>query len=480
MVIRGGAVALPGEAELVRVDLKVIGEQIVGIGRGIAPAADEVVVDAEGLAIFPGAIDPHVHFDTPGFEKREDFLHGSMAAARGGVTTVIDMPCTSLPPVTTVENLKVKLRSIEGTSVVDFALFGGVSGLVVEESIARHMAELAPFVVGFKCYFLSGMETFTRVDHLSFARAVEKAAQVGRPLLLHAEDYDYVTAATRAIRDGGRGTGAATGGGRAVDATGAAGGSWADYVASRPEAAELAAAASALALARGHEASLHVVHVGTSAAAELLAAGGATCETCPHYLAFSSADFERLGSALKTAPPVKSPGEAERLWRLLGEGRIAFAASDHAPAPFEEKHTGSVWTDYGGIPGTGTLFPYLYSEGLRTGRLDLARFLEALSGGAAARYGLAARKGSIEVGKDADLAVVDPAASRVVRGAGLLSKGSITPFEGMTLRGEVVKTFVRGRLVWDATRTGAVSPGGGSLGIAVPPGHGKYLQWGYR
>ncbi len=471
MVIRGGAVALPGEAELVRVDLKVIGERIAGIGRGLAPEPDETVVDAQGLEIFPGAIDPHVHFDTPGFEHREDFLHGSMAAARGGVTTVIDMPCTSLPPVTTVENLKEKLRCIEDRSVVDFALFGGVSGLLAEESIERHMAELAPFVVGFKCYFLSGMDTFTRLDHRSFARAVEKAAEVGRPLLLHAEDYDYVTAGTHAIREGGRGCGAGAG---------PDGGSWADYVASRPEAAELAAAASALALARGHEASLHVVHVGTAAAAELLAAGGASCETCPHYLAFSSADFERLGSALKTAPPVKSPGEAARLWRLLGEGRIAFAASDHAPAPFEEKRTGSVWTDYGGIPGTGTLFPYLYSEGLRAGRLGLARFLEALSGGAAARYGLAARKGSIEVGKDADLVFVDRAATRVVRGAMLLSKGTITPFEGMTLQGETVKTFVRGRLVWDAGSAGAAESGGGSNGIVAPPGHGKYLRWGYR
>ncbi len=480
MVIRGGVAALPGEADLVRVDLRVIEGRIAGLGKGIAPAVDEPVVEAKGLAVFPGAIDPHVHFDTPGFEQREDFRHGSMAAARGGVTTVIDMPCTSLPPATTVENLKEKLRAIEGQSVVDFALFGGISGSLAEESLARHMAELAPFVVGFKCYFLSGMESFTRVDHRTFARAVAKAAELGRPLLLHAEDYDYVTAATRAIRgEAGVPGGSKPGAAGAASAGDAAGGeSWADYVASRPEAAELTAAASALALARGCEASLHVVHVGTAAAAELLAAGGATCETCPHYLAFSSADFERLGSALKTAPPVKSPGEAERLWRLLQEGRIAFVASDHAPAPFEEKHTGSVWTDYGGIPGTGTLFPYLYSEGLRAGRLDLPRFLEVIASGAAARYGLAARKGSIEIGKDADLALVDPQASRIVRGEELLSKGRITPFEGMRLRGEVVKTFVRGALVWDAPAQ--PERRGGSSGIVAPPGHGRHLAWGYR
>jgi len=240
-------------------------------------------------------------------------------------------------------------------------------------------------------------------------------------------------------------------------------------VAARPEAAERVAVASALALAHGREATLHVVHVGTAEAAELLWAGGATCETCPHYLAFSSADFDRLGSALKTAPPVKSPGQAGRLWELLADGRISFVTSDHAPAPEEEKHTGSVWTDYGGIPGTGTLFPYLYSEGYRTGRLGLARFLEAVSTGAARRFGLFGRKGSLEIGKDADIVFVDPNGSYEVKGAELLSKGSITPFEGMRLRGTVKSTWVRGNRVWDSDE-----------GILVEPGTGNYLRWGCR
>ncbi len=208
--------------------------------------------------------------------------------------------------------------------------------------------------------------------------------------------------------------------------------------------------------------------MGTAEAAELLSAGGATCETCPHYLAFSADDFGKLGSALKTAPPVKSAGHADRLWNLLAEGRISFVTSDHAPAPETEKHTGSIWTDYGGIPGTGTLFPYVYSQGYRAGRLTLPRLLEVIAGGAARRFGLSGRKGSIEAGKDADLVFVDPDATYVVRGSELLSKGSITPFEGMELRGAVKKTFVRGALVWDSTD-----------GIVVDPGNGKYLQWGY-
>ena len=448
MVLSGGLLALPGRQELVRADIRVSNGRIADISPSVLPARGEERIDLSGHHLFPGAIDPHVHFDTPGFEHREDFIHGSQAAARGGVTTVIDMPCTSLPPVTTLDNFRTKLDAIRSKSVVDFALFGGVSGAVIEDSLSRHMAELAPYVVGFKSYFISGMESFPRLTHYDFARAAAKADEVGRPLLLHAEDFDYIDAATTSARNRG-------------------GERWADYVAARPEAAELVAAASAAALARGHAHSLHVVHVGTADAAELLHAAGASCETCPHYLAFTSADFDRLGSSLKTAPPVKSPGERERLWVLLASGAISFAASDHAPAPAAEKHTGSIWTDYGGIPGTGTLFPYLYSEGYRAGRIGLPRFLEIVSGGAARRYGLFARKGSIEVGKDADLVAVDPEGSYTVRGTELLSKGTITPFEGMRLTGAVARTFLRGVAVWDKNE-----------GILVDPGTGIYLQWG--
>ena len=401
-----------------------------------------------------------------------------MAAARGGVTCVVDMPCTSLPPVTTLANFREKFSHISSSSVIDFALYGGVSGRTADQSVERDMEELAPHVVGFKTYFISGMESFTQINHYDFSRVVERAHGLGRPVLLHAEDLSYVTAATEAARRRGAlrdpaGAKAAAGSSAGLTGYAAAGGGgpgiWADYVAARPEAAERVAAAVALSLAYGHESTLHVVHVGTAEAAELLSAGGASCETCPHYLAFSSDDFERLGSALKTAPPVKSPRHAERLWEMLADGRISFVTSDHAPAPESEKHTGSVWTDYGGIPGTGTLFPYLYSEGYRSGRLSLPRFLEAISSGAARRFGLSGRKGSLEVGRDADILFVDPEGSYEVRGSELLSKGSITPFEGMRLRGALERTLLRGVTVWDSNK-----------GIVVDPGNGSYLQWGCR
>jgi allantoinase len=466
MIVRNGLVALPGRQDFVRASVRVRGERIADIvlagddpnGSALEPDPDEEIVDASGFLVLPGAIDPHVHFDEPGFTHREDFLHGTMEAAKGGVTTVIDMPCTSLPPVTNVAALDNKLSVIASKAIVDYALYGGVSGHSVSESLGPvgkggAMAQLAQRVVGFKCYFISGMDSFTRVTHDDFARILAEGENLGRPILLHAEDLDYVTAATA----------------RLAAARGAAAPEWSDYIESRPEAAELVACASALALARGRESSLHVVHVATAAAAELLHLGGASCETCSHYLAFSSEDFAEKGAALKTAPVVKGRGQREALWRLLAEGAIDFVTSDHAPSLESEKNTGNVLTAYGGIPGTGTMLPYLLSEGLLAGRLTLSRFLEAISSSAAKRYGLAARKGSIAPGKDADIVLVDPSATTFIEGKKLLSKGKITPFEGMSLTGRVVATYVRGRCVFSD-----------GPGILVAPGYGKFLTWGYR
>jgi allantoinase len=461
MLIRDGLFALPGEDDFIRGSIRVRGERIAEIGAGIGseltPEKGEEEVDASGLVVIPGGIDPHVHFDEPGFTSREDFAHGSAEAAKGGITTVIDMPCTSLPPVLDLSALENKLSHIAPNAYVDYALYGGVSGHRAAESLPGpdgpgNMEALASKVVGFKCYFISGMTSFTRVTHDDFGRVVAEAEKLGRPVLLHAEDFDYVTAATSRVKD----------------ARGAAKPKWEDYCDSRPEEAELVAVASALALARGREKTLHIVHVGTAAAAELVRDRGASCETCAHYLAFGREDFALRGAALKTAPVVKSRTERDRLWSLLADGSISFLASDHAPSSREEKETGDVWTAYGGIPGVGTGLPFLYSEGFVRGRLSLPRFLEASSGAAAKRYGLWARKGSLAVGKDADIVLIDPSSSTTIEGEKLLSKGKITPFEGMVLALSIESTFVRGRKAYDR-----------ALGLVAEKGSGKFLTWGY-
>lgn len=459
--------ALPGENDFRKVDIQVSG----GIQRAITPAGilkqsypEEEYLDGEGLMAFPGAIDPHVHFDEPGFTHREDFFHGTCEAARGGVTTVIDMPCTSLPPVTSNEALKGKLEIIKTKAVVDYAFYGGLHGAMRATQIETTVQSLMDHVVGFKTYFVSGMDTFPAISPELFREAIKACAAAGRPLLLHAEAPDILAQLWKHSD---------------AEPT------WKDYYASRPMEAEITACQRALELSGENSASLHVVHIGTDEAAHLLKKGGASCETCAHYLAFDETDFEHLGAALKTAPPVKEPAQKALLWKSLADGTISFVTSDHAGAPDYEKFTGNPLTAYGGIPGTGTLFPYLISEGLFAGRLSLQRFLEVTSAAAARRYGLDDRKGSLEPDKDADFVLVDPEATTHFTSEKMLSKSQISPFAGMRFAGRIVGTFVRGELVYGTSRllrrniphTLSKHELSDSGTIVAAQGYGKNLRW---
>lgn len=442
MIIKNGAVVLPGREEAAAVDIRIRGEKIVELGQNLA--GDEEIIEAQGMLVLPGGIDPHVHFDDPGFTDREDFASGSRFAASGGITTVIDMPCTSIPPVTTVANLEEKLAGVKKKAVIDYGFYGGVCPQSMGEGYPENFRELAEIVFGFKTYFISGMELFHSLNHFQFCSVLKQAKKFGTTILLHAEDLSYVAAATDYFM------------GKGKDPV--------HYYRSRPEVAETLAICAALDLQDETGADLHIVHVSTATAAEMIANSPATCETAPHYLEYDLDDFVRIGSPLKTTPPVKMAGNLELLWNYLGRGMIDFAASDHAPCPAAGKQTGSIWTDYAGMPGTGMLLPYLFSEGYRKGRLSLRRLVEVTSESAARRYALYPEKGAIKVGTDGDLVLIDPKESWKVVGENFLSKGHITPFEGRELQGLVERTIVRGKTVY---RAGA--------GILVEGGYGRFL-----
>ncbi|MEA3501039.1 MAG: dihydroorotase [Candidatus Marinimicrobia bacterium] len=442
MIIKNAKVALSNENDFKLLDVKIHQGKISQVGKNLS---GENEIDATGMFLFPGAIDPHVHFDDPGYTQREDFYHGSCSAVSGGVTTVIDMPCTSIPPVTNLENLKRKLNVIKKKSVVDFGLFGGISA----QSFSKHknnMSELAEFVMGFKTYFISGMPTFERLNYTQFADVLEFAKKLNQVVLLHAEDYDYIKKAEPVEK--------------------LKGSSWKNYYNSRPEEAEIIAVKNAVSIAEKADANLHIVHIGTAKAGELLRdKNRITGETEPHYLEFNFDDLERIGGALKTKPVVKKRGNSEKLWKMLENGMINFVASDHAPAPVESKSAESVWDIYCGIPGSGTLFPYLYSEGFVKRKIKLSRFLEIVSENSAKRYGFFDRKGSIEVGKDADLIMLDPNKKWIVKGDKFYSKGKITPFENKTFQGRIVKTIIRGEVVYDIEK-----------GIVQEAGFGEFIR----
>jgi allantoinase len=439
--------------ETLRVHIAIEGEAI----REVIPAKlpvpkHEEVLDASGLLVLPGAIDPHVHFDTPGYTDHEDFTCGSMAAASGGVTCVMDMPDTSIPPVIDRAGLMAKLRVVNDMAVVDFGLWGGVSGNAFRANAWRsHIRSLKQEgVVGIKCYLLSSMSAFEHLMPLELVEVMRRASELRMLVGLHAEDRETIQRRTASLMTSGR-----------FDAKA--------YYESRCDPAELDGVRHGIAIAIETRCPLHIVHMASAAAVDAAAEarrGGAdiSMETCAHYLAFSNDDFAEKGALLKTAPVVKTKQDSQKLWERLASGVVDFVASDHAPCAEKEKQTGSIWTDYAGVPGTGLLLPYAFSEGCAKGRLTLQRLTEVTSSAAARRFGIFPRKGAIAAGSDADLAFVDPGGSLTVRGRDSSSKGKLTPFEGMELKGRVVRTMCRGAVVYEMGE------------IKAKPGYGNFVR----
>ena len=417
--------------------------------------SDAEIIDAKGMLVLPGAIDPHVHFNTPGFTEREDFETGTKSAAAGGVTTVIDMPDTSIPSVTDKKGLDAKLSVIEKMAVVDFALWGGVSGGAYRAGTwQKAMRDVRTAgVVGFKCYLISGMAEFTHLMPLDLIEVMRFAKEIGVLVGLHAEDRELVVSRQAQMQTAGRRDPLA-------------------YYEARKDPAEENGVRQAMAIARETNAKIHIVHVASGGAAAAIAEAkkdgfDVTGETCAHYLEFNCDDFGRFGSILKTAPVVKTKKDNELLWEALKLGVLDFFASDHAPCPKKDKETGSIWTDYGGISGTELLLPYAFSEGYAKGKISLARLAEVTSKNAAKRFGLYPRKGEIAAGSDADIVLIDPKKKWKVKGERFESKGKLTPFEDKELTGKVVRTIVRGQTVYEEGK-----------GIVAAAGTGQWIRVG--
>jgi allantoinase len=399
---------------------------------------DAAIYNGKFYLLIPGAIDTHVHFNTPGFEEREDFEHGSLAAAFGGVTTVVDMPCTSIPPVTSLEHFHTKLKAINGRSWVDYAFWAGISGIDFKKSknLQRQIRDLAEAgVVGFKAYLISGMQTFTDLTPGQMLQAAYwlQAAATGCPLAVHAEDKQLVVGRRAQLQKQG-----------AAD--------WRAYCQARDQKAEEKAIETMIAIARQTKCRIHIVHLSSKAGLDLIRQArqeglDITTETCPHYLYFTSEDFDNpeISAFLKTAPPVKTKSDQDALWEGLKDGTISMVTTDHAGCdPEQEKSSANFWEVYGGIPGVEHRVPFMFSEGFKKGRLTLARTLELLSTNPAGFCGFADSKGRLEPGKDADMALLDLWNDQVVNSREMHSKGKYTPFEGVTFNAKVEIVFLRG------------------------------------
>lgn len=420
--------------------------------KALLPAEKEI--DVKGNMVFPGFIDPHVHFDDPGFTEREDFETGTRSAAAGGITTIIDMPCTSIPPVTNGKNFDYKLNIVKTKAYVDFAFWGGVTPQQVESGeYKKSLKELKDRgIIGVKFYTISGMELYPRMPVPNMDKAFRAAKELDLVCAIHAEDYYLVDYYSHLMQEMGR-----------EDPE-----SWSE---GRTYEAEPEAIWSVVGITKKIGNKLHIVHLSTKEGLNIirwakLYGVDATTETCPQYLIFTAEDFKKLGSILKIAPPLRKEEDREELWRGLKDGSIDFICTDHAAGKYpEEKSFPNIWKNYAGIPGTQLAIPTMLHYGYHQGRLTLSEIQKLMSENTAKRYGLYPQKGIIKVGGDADLTIVDLDKKWVVEPSKLESKGKYSPLTGKELTGQVYMTIVRGEVVYKENK-----------GIVGTKGYGKLIK----
>lgn len=423
VIVRGAQVVTPDGVR--RVDIGVTDGRIAELGEELTGGAE---VDATGLHVFPGVVDAHVHLNEPGRTDWEGFETGTRALAAGGATTFLDMPLNSSPPLLTRERFDEKRALGEAKSRLDFGLWGGLIPLNLGE-----LDDLADAgVIGFKAFMSnSGLDEFPAVDDVTLYEGMRTAARLGLVVGTHAESDDFTRRLTQMARAEGK---------RGVR----------DYLASRPVVTELEAVGRALLFAQETGAALHLVHLSSGAAVAMAAEWRArgvdvTVETCPHYLHFTDADVERVGAALKCAPPLRPQAVQDDLWRHVLAGDVDTVGSDHSPAPPSMKTSDDFFALWGGISGAQSTLNVLLDGGhhRRGLPLELVAALSALN--PARRFQLSG-KGRVEVGADADLALVKLDEAFTL--TDLHDRWKQNPYRGETFRGRVHATYLRGRRIY--------------------------------
>ncbi|MFN0191588.1 MAG: dihydroorotase [Aestuariivirga sp.] len=412
LVLKGGTV-VNHDGVGVR-DIAVRNGRIVGIGRFEKGFAAETL-DCKGLHVLPGVIDSQVHFREPGAEHKEDLETGGRAAVAGGVTAVFEMPNTK-PLTVTEEALADKVRRATNRMHCDFAFYVGGTRENVHE-LAR--LEKLPGAAGVKVFMGSSTGDLLVEDDAGVAAILNA---ISRRAAFHSEDEPRLRA-RESLRVPGDPSSHPV---------------WRDAEAARLCTERL------LRIARAAKKRIHVLHISTADEMPLLAANKdiATVEVLPHHLTMCADDYARLGTKLQMNPPVRSAEHRAAIWKALNDGVVDVLGSDHAPHTLEEKAKPYPQSP-SGMTGVQTLVPIMLDH-VNKGALTLERFVDLTSHGPGRIFGIA-RKGRIAEGYDADFTIVDMKRRETIRNAWIESRCGWTPYDGVTVTGWPVGTYVRGK-----------------------------------
>jgi dihydroorotase (multifunctional complex type) len=431
LVVRNGSVVTP-EAT-VRADVLVRAGRVLDVVEGWSGSARSTI-DATGLWVFPGMIDTHVHLMEPGDPSRETFAEGTAAAARSGVTTIIEH--THGWPVNELTRLSEKRSHLIGRSHIDYSLAAHVWPDRLDQLEPLWHAGVGFFKI-FTC-------TTHGVPGLGAERLLDvfgRLAELDARCLVHCEDELMTAASEKLLRSAGR-----------LDP--------ALLTEWRSREAELVAVSQVAAAASLTDAVVRVAHASSPAVVSLISkarADGASlsAETCPQYLLLPEADLLTERALRKFTPPARIRDDADRsaMWELVARGELDTLASDHAPSTREQKLEADIWAAPFGLPGLDTTFALLL-EAVNAGWITTERVADIYSRRPASHFGLAA-KGLLAPGYDADMVLVDPQLGWTVQDADLLSHAGWSPFSGRRLRGRAVLTLLRGQPICE---DGVVGP----------------------
>jgi allantoinase len=401
-------------------------------------STDIPVTDYGDFALMPGVVDTHVHINQPGRTEWEGFSTATAAAAKGGITTLVDMPLNCNPVTTTAAALQAKIDSCAGLLHVDCGFYGGI--------IPGNLADLEPLidagVLGFKSFLIhSGIHEFPHCGETELRAAIPILKKGRVPYLMHAElspsqplpgHPEHAGGVPKAEKEWRR---------------------YSTYLASRPRRWENDAVELMARLAGETGAHLHVVHLSSTDRLDLLDATRRrniplSVETCHHYLTYAAEEIPDGRTEFKCAPPIRERENREKLWAGLKNGIIDFAVSDHSPCTPELKasETGDFMKAWGGIAGLQFSLSVFHTGASARG-LNLAEISRYLSAAPAKFVGLK-NKGSIAPGMDADFTVFDPEKKFCVERSEIEHRHDVSPYIGMELTGQVQETWLRGTCVY--------------------------------